>query len=206
KDQGAEGEQGRVEPEPSPDEVEPEDTASAAEPLNIEVRPQRLALGSSFTCYLNDASELWCWGWGESFPVPGPADPLPPTKQEIGVTLTSIDAFGNRLCGLDSAGGLHCFGETFYSNLTDRNLGAQTSVVGEATSLALAADVVCTVAKQGSIQCLGSNNTAILGGVPFTRVPVAFQGPAGESFVQISAGKSHICGLTTKGGVYCWGE
>src|SRR5690606_18163514 len=98
KDQGAEGEQGRVEPEPSPDEVEPEDTASAAEPLNIEVRPQRLALGSSFTCYLNDASELWCWGWGESFPVPGPADPLPPTKQEIGVTLTSIDAFGNRLC------------------------------------------------------------------------------------------------------------
>src|SRR5690606_4680030 len=150
KDQGAEGERGRVELEPSQDEVEQEDTASAAEPLSTEVKPQRLALGDGLTCYLNNASELWCWGWGEGCPDPDPEEALPPRKQEVGVTRLSIDAYGNRLCG-------HTEDRKVRGRAPEWTMPPITYASGrqvDATALAVGGGFVC-VQSNGTVECYG---------------------------------------------------
>ncbi len=175
-------------------------------PLKIEVKPQRLALGSAFTCYLNPKNELWCWGWGEQFPVPGPAEPLPPTKQDIGVELVSIDAQHRRLCGLDKEGDVHCFGEPIYANLRDPGLGASPTSLSKASSVFLGAGAVCIVTKVGSIECIGSQNDSVLGGNVYTAKPFVVAPPRAEQWLLGSGGQRHLCSISDAGTVWCWGD
>jgi len=175
-------------------------------PLNLEVKPQRLALGWGFSCYLNDAHELWCWGWGEHFPVPGPKEALPPTKQEIGVELVSIAASHLTMCGLDQAGQVHCFGQPLYANLKNPDDGAPLSSLSKANSVFLGGGSVCIVTLKGGIECLGADSYNILGGDHFTRAPHIVPPPDGDRWVAGAGGQLHVCALSSLGSVWCWGD
>jgi len=74
----------------------------------------------------------------------------------------------------------------------------------------------CGVTTSGRAFCWGDNFAGELGtgtntgpegcefGRPCSRAPVAVSG--GLTFVTVSAGASHACGVTSDGAAYCWGD
>lgn len=71
---------------------------------------------------------------------------------------------------------------------------------------------VCGLTQSGDVYCAGKNGSAQAGPVldfsftTSTRYTFEWQQiPAAASFVQITAGEDHTCGLTAEGQVYCWG-
>ncbi|TVP46064.1 MAG: hypothetical protein EA350_07740 [Gemmatimonadales bacterium] len=66
----------------------------------------------------------------------------------------------------------------------------------------------CGISLEGRAFCWGSNQWGVLGtgaSTPqqsFTPVPVA----GGHTFIEISAGALHFCGVTAQGKAYCWGH
>jgi len=65
----------------------------------------------------------------------------------------------------------------------------------------------CGVASSGSY-CWGSNWIGQLGGVTgnSTRDSVAVLVQGGLTFVEVTAGEAHSCGITAAGAAYCWGD
>src|SRR6185312_11449052 len=68
----------------------------------------------------------------------------------------------------------------------------------------------CAVTQSGAAFCWGDNSNLALGIGPFSgsggvqAAPVAVVG--GLSFARLSAGNSHVCGITLSGAAYCWGS
>src|SRR2546427_104236 len=69
-------------------------------------------------------------------------------------------------------------------------------------------DHTCGVTAAGAAYCWGSNTYGQLGdGTTTDRLtPVLVAAPAGVSFVAVSAGAGHTCGITAAGVAYCWGR
>ncbi len=65
----------------------------------------------------------------------------------------------------------------------------------------------CGLSRSGTAYCWGDNVEGQLGngsGVDSSLVPVPVSG--GLTFVALSAGSLHTCGLTSTHAVYCWGD
>jgi len=68
----------------------------------------------------------------------------------------------------------------------------------------------CALMAGGGVRCWGNNGQGQLGDGTRDDVPVPHpwppSGDVGGGFAALSAGDSHTCGLTTAGGVRCWGN
>lgn len=78
------------------------------------------------------------------------------------------------------------------------------------TSIDAGAHHVCATTSDGDAYCWGSDNHGRLGngdaldGVQYAPSRVA--APADVDFVQIAAGATHSCAVTSTGDIYCWGD
>ena len=74
-------------------------------------------------------------------------------------------------------------------------------------SLAAGGAHTCGLTAAGAAYCWGSNANGQLGNgtIGGTSVPA---GPVsgGLTFVALSAGGAHTCGVTSNGAIYCWGS
>ncbi|HXT18213.1 MAG TPA: hypothetical protein VN706_21460 [Gemmatimonadaceae bacterium] len=82
----------------------------------------------------------------------------------------------------------------FVSPRPDHALGANTFLT-------------CALDAFGQPFCWGTNNLGQLGvaGATSSPTPVRVAVPAQERFTQISVGDRHVCALSTKRTIYCWG-
>ena len=55
------------------------------------------------------------------------------------------------------------------------------------------------------VYCWGNNGVGQLGDGTTNRNPTPVLVSGGLSFASVSAGPSHVCGVTTAGDAYCWG-
>src|SRR5690606_40726684 len=75
---------------------------------------QDLALGWGFTCGLDDAGEVWCWGMGKAALGLGPGAPWEnPTPQKVSIPteIQAISAFSAHVCALEVEGAVWCWGQ-----------------------------------------------------------------------------------------------
>ena len=169
--------------------------------------------GASSSCGIASDGKAWCWGANDvgglgngtyvDRPLPG--------KISGSQTMTSLSAGFAHACGI-AAGVVLCWGNNRFGQLGDN-----TSVASRATpapinsSLSFTAvsagtDHTCAIATGGDAYCWGLRATNRLGdGGLSTSSSSPVKVAGGLTFVAISAGVDHTCGITTSGDAYCWG-
>ncbi len=170
-------------------------------------------------CGLDAAGAGWCWGNNENGQLgdgtqinrPSPTKVLTPA----GVSFVTLVTAGLATCGLTAGGAIYCWGEndkgqvgdgTETLRLTPVQVHAPPGVSFSRLSVGLSS--ACGIATSGTTYCWGNNAGNQLGdGTGNHRVlPTAVLVPPGVSFVEISVGADHACGLTSIGAAYCWGQ
>ncbi|PYP50821.1 MAG: hypothetical protein DMD45_09770 [Gemmatimonadetes bacterium] len=132
-----------------------------------------------------------------------------------GLSFVSLSTGYFHTCGLTEAGAAYCWGGNFEGELGNGTTqGSATPVVvsGGLTFATITAGqwATCAVTKAGLGYCWGYNGYGQLGNAaaPLTLAPNprALPVSGGLTFVSVSTGYLHTCGITTQGAAYCWGD
>lgn len=177
-----------------------------------------LSAGDAHTCGLDSSGQAYCWG-NNSYGQIGDSTKTfasSPTAvhQPAGVTFTRIASGARHTCGLTSGGQAYCWG---YNG--DGQLGIGSAVQslipaavsqGGATYTAVFTEYqhTCALTSGGQAYCWGRNDFSQLGDSTLVNrnTPVAVQQPGGLTFVSLTTGLSHTCGLDGSGQEWCWGS
>ena len=130
-----------------------------------------------------------------------------------GIPVSGLAAGHNHTCALDGAGGVLCWGSNSSGQLASAGpppghaWPTRAAVPVTLVSLVAGGEHTCGLTAAGAAYCWGSNSNGQLGNgtIGGTFVPA---GPVsgGLTFVVLSAGGSHTCGVTPNGSIYCWGS
>jgi alpha-tubulin suppressor-like RCC1 family protein len=204
----------------------PDSNATPGDVIALTSGVARITAGSYHTCALTTAGAVKCWGGNDGGQLGnGTYTTRSVTPGDvIGLTsvVTQISAGNSHTCALTTAGAVKCWGANFIGQLgrgsfttaRPRGIATPDDVIGLKNGVAqISAGVsqTCALTTAGGAKCWGANIAGELGNGTFTTSP-----PYGvatpddvigltNGIVQISAGRSHTCALTTVGGVKCWG-
>jgi alpha-tubulin suppressor-like RCC1 family protein len=200
---------------------------TSVEPLRIPTGALRLitiSAGGRHTCGLTSDGSAYCWV--EQEPEEPEDDTIPdrrgPEAVAAGLRMAAIATGSSHTCGLAVDGQAFCWGENDAGQLGDGTRtwspGA-TAVAGELRFAGISAGMShsCGLTTDGEAYCWGWNERGQLGdgtsheydheaaeGAAVVAAPTPVAG--GLRFIELSGGRSHTCGITTAGRVYCWGE
>lgn len=137
-------------------------------------------------------------------------------SQVVVIKYRSLTTATQHACNIASGGIVWCWG----LNGTDGRIGVQQVGATEFsaqpvqlpgghrfTQIATFGRSTCGIRTDGKAMCWGSNSWGTLGqptNVSFSTTPQEIAGNL--SFRQLSAGADHMCGITTDGKAYCWGN
>lgn len=184
-----------------------------------------VSLGGVNGCGIDTEGSAWCWGdnivgelgTGESSEVPDSV----PVPVSGGLRFTSLSAGAFYACGVTTGGIAVCWGNNIAGQLGDAmetNSNIPVPVLrGPFVQLFTAqkhlnfADT-CGLDSNGSASCWGLNDYNQLGntlpgfcfGLSCDPTPTAV--PGRLSFLTLSLGVRHTCGMVSDGHVYCWGD
>lgn len=166
---------------------------------------------SSVACGLTRAGEPWCWGYNGSGAL-GQGSfggfSSRPVAVSGGLTLRSLTAGGEHFCGLTASGEAWCWGSNSYNQLGDSLDNGTPVRAGSMTFVAVTAGLMhtCGLQSGGTAWCWGQNAFGELGNGSVSRDEAVPTRVAGNlTFVALSSGGNHTCGLTAQGWAYCWG-
>jgi cysteine-rich repeat protein len=167
------------------------------------------------TCALLAAGSLECWGRNDSGQL-GDATTItrtaPVDVTGLAVGMSDVSVGGNHACALTTGGGVKCQGWNEYGQLGDGSVlipSAAVDVTGLASgvaSISIGMNHSCAVTTAGGAQCWGYNNYGQIGnGTTTNRTAPTDVFGLTTGVLQVSAGGSHTCAVTTTGGAKCWG-
>jgi len=204
-------------------------TLTGAASAAFDIRPLSVARvpvsgGADNTCGVTMGGAAYCWGYNNRGQLGGgtTTDTTSPAAVGGGLSFAAVGAAvgGPSRCGVTTAGVAYCWGSNVYGALGDGTTSNQTSPVAVAGGLTFAAvssgggATTCGVTTAGAAFCWGINTVGqlgigtttgseVCGNNPCSTTPVAVGG--GLTFITVSTGASHTCGVTAAGAAYCWG-
>ena len=179
-------------------------------------RASGVATGSSHSCALTSAGELWCWGlntFGQLGDGTTTSRSTPVVVSGFDGAVVAVAAGWGHTCALTSSSALWCWGLNVYGQLgdgttTDRHVPLMISAPGSGVAgVAAGMYHTCAVSTAGAAACWGLNLNGQLGdGTTTTRLAPVWVSGLGSGVVVLAAGYAHTCALTTGGAVQCWGR
>jgi alpha-tubulin suppressor-like RCC1 family protein len=178
----------------------------------------QISLGNSHTCALTADGTAYCWGNNAigALGVPEPSFSAVPVAVSGGLRFSRISASYAYTCGVTITGAAYCWGNNDIGQLGD---GTKTErfvpvpVLGGLTFAQISSRfaeqfgaTTCGLTVAGEAYCWGGNFQGQTGnGGPEVEylTPIAVAG--GHTFVELSAGGAHSCGIDGTGDAYCWG-
>ena len=145
--------------------------------------------------------------------VTGPGITSSPTFS-LGVAYADISAGASHTCGISADSVAYCWGSNAYGQLgngTNAGASSPTSVAGGHTwkALSTGSTHTCGITVAGSAYCWGLNSSGQIGNGTYTDAtspaPVSTAGLSATTWIAITAGDDHSCGIVTGGTAYCWG-
>ena len=186
-------------------------------PLAGGLKWKQIVVANNTNCGIVTSGALYCWGDltglnSGAGAVSSSATPVLITSAVAFASLSSHTS-ANLVCGLLAGGEAYCVGSpsavAAFGGTPGATLQTPVRVAGTTTfkSLAGSNDILCGVATNDGLYCLGNNGGGAFGNG--TASPVSSTTPvlvkAGTSFSTVAVGKnSNICAVTLAGVGYCW--
>lgn len=195
-------------------------------PLGDWGAPLEVAAGSGYTCVLNRAGQVFCWGrqLGSTLPDGGGTLCVDPgttvSNRPLGAETTpvlSLTAGFNHACALLQSGAAVCWGDNSFNALGAGTIGAQLNAVPvqgghRFAQLAAGRYHTCGLDTGGAVWCWGSNSNQALaltdgGGATSTPLPtIVPMVPPDAEVLDLAAGYQGTCLRTAQGSMTCWGR
>jgi alpha-tubulin suppressor-like RCC1 family protein len=144
-----------------------------------QLKLDRIVAAAGYNCGLDTEGSLYCWGLGfpiddrsaarspRGFPVHGA---LPISIEAAGEKWGALGATTNQLCGLSSAGALHCAATTPNLPVADRRRQAIRVESDQAfAAFAVGGSHACAIGADGFAYCWGSSHVGQVGRSPTGR-------------------------------------
>jgi alpha-tubulin suppressor-like RCC1 family protein len=185
--------------------------------------PTSIDAGDEHVCAIA-SSDVWCWGvggYGQFGLISQPTwEYFEPVMSGIPVTdgsevAVTVSTGSRHTCAIRQNGQVVCMGYNLHGQVGSGVSGGQvdtaTPVVGlseGAIALSLGGGFSCAITPSGAAKCWGDNDFGQLGigNTESSPVPQATTVAGEHTFVQLSAGNSHACGIDIAGALYCWGR
>jgi alpha-tubulin suppressor-like RCC1 family protein len=177
--------------------------STAPVPLSSDNSWKILSSGGGHTCSINDSDDIFCWGYNDYGQLgDGTIDKTSKLVRLLGGAASawvSVDAGERHTCALDSAGQTWCWGRSHPSPFWP-------CMCHEYFNLLLTGSRLLNESAIFFLHCSGWNLHGQLGDgtVKDRQRPVRVSGR--KTFVLLSAGYSHTCGLNAAGTAFCWGK
>jgi alpha-tubulin suppressor-like RCC1 family protein len=177
-----------------------------------------ISASAKHTCAIRRDGTVWCWG--DNFY--GTLGNGSTTSSTVPVGVADVNdamAIGTGLrhtCALRRNGTVACWGSKDFGYLGNgdpstpvsaiANKPVRTSVLVDATAIAVGHYHACALSKAGTVWCWGTNTHGQLGKPDFALPQLVPARVAGIDNVRsISAGRESTCAVRTDGSTWCWG-
>ena len=174
-----------------------------------------VSAGSSHTCGITTAKNLYCWG-GNEYGQTGDGSTNNPrlTLYRVGGAgvWASVSAGGGHTCGITTAKNLYCWGRNDQGEIGDGTVVSPHlplfRVGGAGVWSKISAGELSTrgLTTAQNLYCWGSNGLGQMGNGSNTtpQLTLTRVGAAGV-WTRFSARAQTVCGITTAENLYCWG-
>lgn len=178
---------------------------------------KQITLGDA-SCGLTTAGAAYCWGWnryGQVGVTPSETPVTTPVAVSGGLTFASLTAGAGTTCGLTTQGAAYCWGSGAIGELGNGTWTEKSStpvpVSGGLvfTSLTAGRANVCGLVASGEAYCWGYGQFGVLtrpGNSLNSNVPIPVATAHRFKSLVAMSGSYVVCGITTGGPTYCWGE
>ncbi|MFC1661479.1 Ig-like domain-containing protein [Gemmatimonadota bacterium] len=207
-----------------PSEIEP------PQPVLTDLRFTSVRAGSEHTCGVTIDGEAYCWGYNDSGQLGDGTTTASdsPVLLSGGHTFASLAAGSRHSCGVTLDGTIYCWGRHNYlqlgpgeeqacliNNTNVRCSRVPIRVAGGFASVSAGHLFNCALRTDGAAYCWGGEFNGQLGTDSNWMMETCGawrcsrqiqQVMGGHTFLDLSSGDGHTCGVETDGAVYCWGN
>jgi uncharacterized protein YjdB/alpha-tubulin suppressor-like RCC1 family protein len=189
-------------------------------PLAAGLKWKQVVVGNNVNCGIVTSGALYCWGnlAGLNSGAGAVSSSATPVLITSAVAFASLSPHlsASSVCGLLAGGEAYCVGSgsqlAAFGGTAGATLQTPVRVAGTTTfkSLASIDDVLCGVATNDGLYCVGYNGGGAFG--TGSAVPISSTTPvlvkAGTSFSAVTVGATYgnVCAVTLAGVGYCWGD
>lgn len=212
-------------------EVGTGDVATHATPVAVAggLTFSTLTVGPDHACGLTAQGNAYCWGAAGFGEIGNGSTPpmlqTTPAPVSGGLHFKSLSAGNVYTCGVTTGNKAYCWGFNLDGALGDSAVIHTTTPTAVAGGIAFSSistwgtngnsGTTCGLTPSGKAYCWGDDSRGQLGGASVTPLgcnagratcatsPVPVSGNL--TFSTIAVGGWHVCGVTTDGGIYCWG-